>query len=98
MNRDEQARIVAAVRQRYMVIAPYPTEQTRRVWAAAEAQTIDDNGNSIVAEATALSRTTIIKARRELDSTTRPSERQRRPGGGRQSLLAVDPTLLADLD
>jgi hypothetical protein len=59
MNRDEQTRIVAAVRQRYMLIAPYLTEQTRRVWAAAEAQTIGTNGNSIVAEATALSRTTI---------------------------------------
>jgi transposase len=98
MNRDEQARIVAAVRQRYMVLAPYLTEQTRRVWAAAEAQTIGDNGNSIVAEATALSRTTIIKARRELDATAGLSERQRRPGGGRKPLLEVDPTLLADLD
>ena len=56
MKRQERAEIIAAVQQRFRVVAPYLTEQTRRVWAAAEAQTIGDNGNTIVAEATGMGR------------------------------------------
>jgi transposase len=74
------------------------TEQARRVWAAAEAQTIGDNGNTIVAEATGMSRTTIIKAQREVEQSTSPPNRQRCPGGGRKPLVERDESLLADLD
>ena len=98
MKRQERAEIVAAVYQRFMVVAPYLTEQTRRGWAAAEAQTIGDNGNTIVAEATGMSRTTIIKAQREVERATDPPDLQRRPGGGRKPLTERDESLLADLD
>ena len=90
--------MIAAVHQRFMVVSPYLTEQTRRVWAAAEAQTIGDNGNTIVAEATGMSRTTIIKAQREVEQATVTPDRQRRPGGGRKPLTERDESLLADLD
>lgn len=99
MNRQEREDILAAVQQRFAVVAAYLTEQSRRVWAAAEADVIGRYGTSIVAEATGLSRTTIIKAQTELASSSPPTpERQRRSGGGRKPLAAVDPTLLADLD
>ncbi len=99
MNRQEREEILAAVQQRFAVVAAYLTEQSRRVWAAAEAEVIGRYGNSIVAEATGLSRTTIIKALTELGSSSPPTpERQRRSGGGRKPLTEVDPTLLADLD
>lgn len=98
MKPMERAKIIAAVHQRFMVVAPYLTEQTRRVWAAAEAQTIGDNGNTIVAEATGMSRTTIIKAQREVEQAKAAPDRQRRPGGGRKPLTEQDESLLADLD
>lgn len=98
MKRQERAGIVAAVRRRFTVVAPYLTEQTRRVWAAAEAQTIGEKGNTIVAEATGMSRTTLIKAQREIERSNTDPNRQRRPGGGRKPLTERDGSLLADLD
>lgn len=98
MNRQERGAILAAVQQRFAVVAPYLTERSRRVWAAAEAAVIGRNGTTIVAEATGLSRTTVIKARQEVAGASPPPERQRRPGGGRKPLPEVDPTLLQDLD
>lgn len=99
MKRQERDNILTAVRQRFAVVAPYLSEQSRRVWAAAEAKVIGRYGQTIVAEATGMSRTTILKAQRELASNSPPtSERQRRAGGGRKPLTEVDATLLEDLD
>jgi transposase len=98
MELQGREELLSAARRRYTVMAPYLTEQTRRVWAAAEASAIGPRGNTIVAEATGLSRTTIIKAQRECASPAGPAERQRRPGAGRKPLLDVDQTLLQDLD
>jgi hypothetical protein len=99
MTHDERTTVLLAVRQRYQVVAPYLTEQTRRVWAAAEALAIGRHGNAIVSEAIGLSRTTLTKAKDELvDPTPADSHRQRRPGGGRKPLSATDKTLLRDLD
>jgi transposase len=98
MKRQERQEIVAAVRQRFIVVDPFLSEQTRRVWAAAEALAIGANGNTIVAEATGISRTTIIKAQQEVEEATMVPDRQRRPGGGRKPLSEGDATLLEDLD
>ena len=99
MTTQERTDVLTAVRQRYQVIAPYLTEQTRRVWAVAEALAIGRRGNAIVSEATGLSRTTLTKAKDELDQPDPPGPtRQRRLGGGRKPLIVTDPTLLDDLD
>jgi hypothetical protein len=99
MSRQERGEILAAVQQRFAVVAAYLTEQSRRIWAAAEAAVIGRQGHTIVAEATGLSRTTIIKAQRELGSSSPPlPDRQRRSGGGRKPLTERDTTLLEDLD
>ena len=99
MTAQERREILAAVSQRFVALDPYLTELSRRVWAAAEAETIGPHGNAIVAEAAGMSRTTIAKARVEsLDAAEPTSSRQRQPGGGRKPLAATDPTLLADLD
>jgi transposase len=98
MKRQEREKILVAVRQRFVVLDPFLTEQTRRVWVAAEALAIGANGNTIVAEATGVSRTTIIKAQQEVEDTTTVPDRQRRPGGGRKPLTEVDKTLFHDLD
>lgn len=98
MKRQERQGILAAVRQRFAVVDPFLSEQTRRVWAAAEALAIGANGNTIVAEATGMSRTTIVKAQQEVEAATAVPDRQRRPGGGRKPLSEIDETLLTDLD
>jgi len=99
MTHDERAIVLVGVRQRYQVLAPYLTEQTRRVWAAAEALSIGRHGKAIVSEAIGLSRTTLTKAKDELrQPILSDSPRQRCPGGGRKSLTATDKTLLRDLD
>ena|SRR5947209_10734948 len=79
MRRQERDELLSAVGRRFAMLAPYLTEQTRRVWAAAEASAIGAHGNTIVAQATGMSRTTIIKARGDLAHTGAPAERQRRP-------------------
>src|SRR5271165_170899 len=98
MKGQERLEILAAVRQRFVVVDPFLNEQTRRVWAAAEAMAIGANGNTIVAEATGMSRTTIVKAQQEVEEGTTAPDRQRRPGGGRKPLSEGDTTLLEDLD
>jgi hypothetical protein len=99
MTSDERTAVLTAVRHRYHVVAPYLTEQTRRVWAAGEAWAIGRHGNAIVSEATGLSRTTLTRAKDELDHSVPPGpDRQRRPGGGRKPLTVTDQTLLHDLD
>jgi transposase len=99
MNPQERHEILAAVSRRFTVVDPYLTEHSRRIWAAAEAAAIGPHGNAIVAEATGISRTTITKARAEVQQATEPpSARQRQPGAGRKPLVQTDATLLADLD
>jgi transposase len=98
MKQQERAKILTAVRQRFAVLEPFLTEQTRRVWAVAEALAIGRTGNTIVAEATGMSRTTIVKAQEEVEDVPTMADRQRRPGGGRKPLGEVDKTLLTDLD
>lgn len=90
---------MSAVSLRFLLVDPYLSEQSRRIWVAAEATAIGPHGNAIVAEATGISRTTITKARTELQQASDlPAFRQRQAGGGRKPLTEVDPTLLADLD
>ena len=74
-------------------------ERTRRLWAAAEARELGRGGIAVVARATGISRSTIVRGTRELDSASSlDPERIRQQGGGRKKATKKDPTLLADLD
>lgn len=96
--------MIQAIKAKFAVLAPLLDERTRRLWAAVEARAIGRGGLTHVAEATGLSQTTIRAGLRELDSQstadthTVTSERLRRPGGGRRSLVAQDPGLLQALE
>ena len=70
-------------------------ERSRRLWAAAEAQSLGYGGVSLVAEATSISRSTIVRGMKEGRSTKRDAEegRVRRAGGGRKRATVVDPRL-----
>ena len=91
---------LATLRSKYRALAAVFTERTRRLWAATEARAIGHGGIALVEQATGISRSTIQRGSRELESGTRPlaPERTRRPGGGRKRATAHHPTLLQDLD
>ncbi|MDO9006375.1 MAG: ISAzo13 family transposase [Aquabacterium sp.] len=77
---------------------PHLNERSRRMLAAAEAEQIGYGGVSLVSRACGLSRVTIIKGIRELSVPALPTERIRRTGGGRHSLVQQDPKLPALLE
>jgi hypothetical protein len=77
-------------------------ERVRRQWAAAEALELGWGGISHVANATGISRTTILAGVRELKAQEAndflPSPGIRRAGGGRKLLVQTDPGLWDALD
>jgi transposase len=90
---------LATLRAKYTALAPVFTERSRRVWAATEARAIGHGGIALVERATGISRSTIQRGSRELESgEPLAPERTRKPGAGRKRATAHDETLLADLD
>ena len=79
-------------------VSPHLDERQRRILAGAQARTLGRGGIVAVAEATGMSRSTVQAALAEVDAGVEPSDRIRRPGGGRPRLIDKDPTLLQDLD
>lgn len=91
----------ATVRQKYAVLSGSLTERSRRLWAATEAMSLGHGGIALVERATGISRSTITRGIREVESGASdelPPERTRRPGGGRKRATEKDRTLLDDLD
>jgi transposase len=87
------------LRRQYRVLRPVLTERSRRVWAASEAVALGHGGIGFVEEATGISRSTISRGIRELDTgETLPPARTRRPGGGRKRAVEKDDRLSTDLD
>jgi len=72
---------------------PHLDERARRMVAASEALELGRGGISEVSRACGLSRVTITKAIRELGEPPLPPGRIRRAGGGRSSLVELDPQL-----
>lgn len=90
---------IDTLRTKFDSLAPVLTERSRRLWAATEAKALGHGGIALVERATGISRSTIQRGLRELESgETVDPDRTRRPGGGRKATAAKDPALLADLD
>ena len=88
-----------AIRQRFTLLDGVLDERTRRLVAAAEAQTLGWGGVTAVAKATGLARRAIQQGIQELQPPEQVSPgRVRRPGGGRKTTVSQDPTLLRDLE
>ena len=90
-GRDELARFFATV-------LPHLNEMQRRVVAGAMATALGRGGKSAVAEASGMSRNTVIKAEREVQVGVQPSARQRAVGGGDIKAEVKQPGLLEALD
>jgi len=87
------------LRSKFETLRDALDERTRRLLAAAEAQAVGLGGIALVARASGLSRSTITRGIRELESGTPfDAERIRRPGAGRKKTTAKDPTLWSDLE
>ena len=90
----------AAIKLRYDALDPLLDERGRRRFAAAEALAAGRGGVAAVSGVTGIARSTIGRGLAELRGKAAPDAgfaRVRRTGGGRRSLVATDPTLLADL-
>jgi hypothetical protein len=77
---------------------PHMNELQRRVVAGAMAEMLGRGGKSAVAEASGMSRNTVIKAEREVMAGMEPSDRLRPVGGGDRPLIDKQPGLLEALD
>jgi transposase len=92
---------VATLRKKFRILCDVLDERGRRVWAAAEANSLPRGGVSLVAQATGLSRSTIHAGIRELKAGRTkplPAGRIRRAGGGRKTLTFHQPDLLKALE
>jgi transposase len=92
--------IEAAIGQRFSDLAPVLNERDRRLWAAAEANSLGYGGISLVARVTGISRRAIHVGLKELSLSTPPwlAQRIRCPGGGRKPLTETQPDLPAALE
>lgn len=84
--------------QKFVLIWPHLTERARRMMAGNEARQLGYGGVSRVSRACGLSRVTITKGMEELGNPPLETGRIRRPGGGRPTLLRLDPDLPRTLE
>jgi hypothetical protein len=98
----EQAVVEAIIREKFVALALVMDERTRRLWAATEAKALGHSGQTLVARATGMSRSTLHLGLRELERDAAPAlapgQRVRRRGAGRKALTERDPTLVAALE
>ncbi len=77
---------------------PLLDERQKRLVAAAAVEMFGRGGQARVTEATGMSRNTLLTGARELAGGAGPSDRVRRPGGGRKKAIDLDPEMLVLLD
>jgi transposase len=82
----------------FEAVLPHMNERQRRVVAGASAEMLGRGGKTAVAEASGMSRNTVIKAEREVGIGIEPSDRLRARGGGDKPLTDKQPGLLGALD
>ncbi|MGH7922561.1 MAG: hypothetical protein ACREQM_21860 [Candidatus Dormibacteraceae bacterium] len=80
------------------VVLPHMKEVQRRVVAGAASELLGRGGKSAVAEASGMSRNTVIKAEREIRAGIEPSEQLLAEGDGDRPLIDKQPGLLDALD
>ncbi len=80
------------------MVLPHLNELQRRVVAGAMAEALGRGGKGAVAEASGMSRNTVIKAEREVSEGIEPTARQRALGGGDIKSEDKQPGLLEALD
>jgi hypothetical protein len=98
MKNEQQLK---SVKDRFEKLTPFLNERQKRLMAATEAKSIGYGGISTVARSTGLSRATIAKGCRELETAVGSlgeKIRARKIGGGRKKEVVRDNTLKRDLE
>lgn len=92
--------IIKTLRKKFERVSEVLDERGRRVWAAAEAEALGYGGQSIVAKAIGLARTTLYREglRQDAEQAIHHGEQVRNKGGGRKKLTEQEPTLLSALE
>jgi len=90
---------LTTLQRKYTALESELTERSRRLWAATEARALGRGGIALVEQATGISRSTISRGLRELESgeSLEPGK-TRRPGGGRKRATEKDDRLIVDLE
>lgn len=96
MRRDAELETIIAVK--FSAVVDALDERGRRLWAAAESDAIGYGGDSLVSDATGLSRDTIRVGRQQIRSGTAVGDRLRAEGGGRRRIEQSQPGLMAALE
>ena len=84
--------------QFFSTVMPHMNEMQRRVVAGAMSRALGRGGKTRVAEASGMSRNTVIKAQAEVEAGVEPSDRLRAPGGGDRPATDKQPGLAESLD
>lgn len=95
---EKREALVIQVKQRHEAIYTHLSEKAKRIWAASEAMTIGRGGDTIVSEATGISRVTIAKGKADSKGNNESKDRIRKSGGGRKRLINTHPEIVKDLD
>lgn len=82
----------------FSTVMPHLNEVQRRVVAGTMARALGRGGKTAVANASGLSRNTVIKAQAEVEAGIEPSERVRAPGAGDKPAIEKQAGLLEALD
>lgn len=82
----------------FEVMGPLVDERQRRVMAGAAAHMLGRGGQARVAEASGMSRSTVMSGMKEVAGGVVPSTRVRAPGAGPKALIETQPGLLEALD
>ncbi len=90
---------LAGITARYKAQESFLDERARRLFAAAESQTVGRGGISAISKATGISRLVIRRAIAELQyPSSLPLGRVLRAGGGRKKMVDTDASLKSDLE
>lgn len=84
--------------QFFSLTSPFLDERQRRLLAASMVEVLGRGGQARVAEATGMSRNTLIAGAKDLAEGPILGERVRRPGAGPKRKIDLDPELLVVLD
>ena len=87
----------SSIRKRFAAVGGGLNERSRRLFAAAEANTAGHGGIAAASRATGIARSTIGRGLKDLTDPGTLSGVVRRPGSGRPTLTETDPTLLENL-
>jgi len=97
---ERRQALISQIQQRPKIICSHLSEIGKRLWAASEAITIGRGGDTIVSNATGISRVTISKAKKEIEEVKAAIESIRiwESGDGRKRLVDSYPGIIKELD